>query len=742
MNNRRISETIASSTRALLILVLIGSPFLLGSVGPPGVFFIEAGAATLVLLWIIQQSLEKKVRLALTGTALPLCLLLAYAALTLTPINLPLLAWLSPGAHSITKDAGEILAAAGNAMAPTPRISLGRWETESEILKLASYSVFFYLGICLWRTRSDCRKVADSLIAAGTLAAALGIGQNLWGNGKIYGWFDPGGAAFFGPFANHNHFGGYMELVLGIALGTLAGEIHRLLRTGGEGEVADWPSKVRSATSSRIWILGVACFLMLAAMTASQSRGAVVGFLGASLLFGLLGSIGLLKRKNVGNEGFPGHKAAILAAAFLIIIMVIGALSFSPYGRSRWTSVYETAGRYRIRIWTDTLAAISDYGMTGSGLGTFRLVYPRYKTGLFGSETTHAESEYLEGMLEIGAIGSMLVFALGIAFFRESVLRLAGRKDTAARYLGYGALFSIASLSAHNALDFNLHVPSNALTFILAAALCISIAHLRRGSRGDRFTLPEKTFPLPGAAGLAIIAFAAAIAVILLMGGYRHCRAVLQEDRWIAERPFLLRGDPENSQFQFLADSSKWAPYRDSPHYLEAAAYLAAAETKNFFEYAKRRELLADAGREIAEAIRIQPARSLNWAAFAQVEAAGGRHETAEKAFRQAIRLEKTNGAIHRNYGKFLLLRGRVEEAVAHFNISRNYPNADLGDMLSALMVRTRDRMIWQKVLRNQPEDYRIYAQFLRAQQMEELARQAEQQAALLESVRTKPAAQ
>jgi tetratricopeptide (TPR) repeat protein len=121
---------------------------------------------------------------------------------------------------------------------------------------------------------------------------------------------------------------------------------------------------------------------------------------------------------------------------------------------------------------------------------------------------------------------------------------------------------------------------------------------------------------------------------------------------------------------------------------------------------------------------------------LAQIETARNRFESAERAFQQALKLEKTNGSYHRDYAKFLLLQNNFEKAVAHFNISRNYPSSNLGEILAALGVRTKDRQIWEAVLRNQPEDFRIYAAFLNSQGLADLSRQAIEHAEFLELAR------
>ncbi len=736
--NSQARNAMVLAAQALIVLLLTFTPFLFGSVPPYAVYFIQAGAAVLLILWMAIQILGKEVRLVRTRVALPLFLVLAYPLATLVPLNHSLLSWISPEANSLIQEAGEALQDLGLPDRPVPRLSLARAETEVEWLKLAAYSAFFYVGISLWRTRRACRVTLYSMMAAGTLAALFGIAQSIWTNGKIYWRFNSAGATFFGPFANHNHFGGYMELILGIGLGALAAEIRRREPSPGAHGSLPRASWLLRAEGAKAWILAFACFAMTAAMTASLSRGAVVGFASGCLLFGLRLMLYRRQKPEGGYDRSSDRMRGIFAAGFLFIAVVIAALSLSPYGRGRWNEVYETAGRYRVQIWNDCLRAIPDYALTGSGLGSFRLIYPRYKTGLFGSETTHAESEYLEWVLETGLAGSVLLLVLGFAFARQVLPKLTSRKDATARCLGYGALFSLASLSFHNALDFNLHIPSNALNFAAIAGLAITITHLHRGSRADRFTLEEKAIPLFSAAGIAVLTTVAVLAGVLIIGGYRQCRAAMLEERWTAERPFVLTDDPDESQFERLNQALRLFPDRDSAHYLKAAACLAGAEKRGFFEFPRRRELLDSAAQSIAQAIRVQPARSLNWATLAQIESSRNRFESAERAFRQAIKLEKTNGSYHRNYAKFLLLQNKFEQAVAHFNISRNYPGSNLGEILEALAVRTQDRQIWQAVLKNQPQDFRIYAAFLSSRGMDELSRQAARQAEILEEAKPK----
>jgi hypothetical protein len=112
--------------------------------------------------------------------------------------------------------------------------------------------------------------------------AGLGILQHLTFNGKLY-WFREMryGGIPFGPFANRNHFAGFVELVLPMSLvPLLLGRVRR----------------------DRLVIVGILAVIPLSALLLSASRGGIISF-AAELAFLVLV---VLLRRSGGRHLYAG----------------------------------------------------------------------------------------------------------------------------------------------------------------------------------------------------------------------------------------------------------------------------------------------------------------------------------------------------------------------------------------------------------------------------------------------------
>ena len=129
----------------------------------------------------------------------------------------------------------------------------------------------------------------------------------------------------------------------------------------------------------------------------------------------------------------------------------------------------------RILAWKGTLAALKDFPVFGTGLGTFQYVFTLFHPAGLHHFWDHAHNDYLEFLLEEGAAGTLTG-----AFFIFSVLRGAfGRQwEGKQAYLQAGFASSLATIGVHSLVDFNLHIPSNAILFFMVMGLALAA---RRG---------------------------------------------------------------------------------------------------------------------------------------------------------------------------------------------------------------------------------------------------------------------
>jgi O-antigen ligase len=267
--------------------------------------------------------------------------------------------------------------------------------------------------------------------------------QGLSGTDRIY-WVRTVGsisAAIYGPYVNHNHYAGLMEML--IPLTAAAAFLQR---------------------GSKQVLLLFATAIMALSVALSRSRGGMIA-LAAQLLFVCF----VLFRSQRGRRSlliFLGVCGAI--AAF---VMVLG----SDKILDRFA---ETQDMYRLKIYRDTVSMAMHKPILGFGLGTFSDVYPAYKTFYTNLFVNHAHNDYLEMLADTGVVGLALFVWMLVGVFRSGFSKVMDRDDEEGRLLTLAALTGIVGILIHSFIDFNLHIPANAaLFFVLCAAVAAPFKH-------------------------------------------------------------------------------------------------------------------------------------------------------------------------------------------------------------------------------------------------------------------------
>jgi O-antigen ligase len=320
--------------------------------------------------------------------------------------------------------------------------------TRTELLKLVSYFIVFFLTAQAFRERADLVRLVWFLVFLGFAVSLLGIIQHFTAEGKIY-WFREvtSGGDPFGPYVNRNHFAGFVELVLPVGLALL---VFRGLH--------------RDAFS----MVGLLTVVPLGALILSGSRGGIV-----SLAFEL-GVLALLARSRKRPEGPRIAGIAIVGLAAAALIAWLGAgQAIERFSKVRAGDVLLER---RTTMFRGALHVFLDHPITGAGLGTLVAVYPRYETGYDGKVVDHAHNDYVEILAETGILGGLCCAAFLWILFQEARRNFEAEQGHFSRALHAAAITAVGGLLLHSFVDFNLHIPSNALLFLLQAYLATSPA--------------------------------------------------------------------------------------------------------------------------------------------------------------------------------------------------------------------------------------------------------------------------
>jgi O-antigen ligase len=438
---------------ACYLALLVWVPIPLGSNRPWSWAILELWVFALALWWLAGFARGSNHRSAALKGAWPalLCagLWLVYVSLQLLPLPQGLLEILSPEAARWHADAAWPLQ---HVAAP---LSLDQYATREGVIKSAAYLAFFALSLVLLDRRAR-------IIAAAYTLVASGFAQAMYGALLALG-FEAESA--HGVFANRNHFAGYLVMCLSIGLGVLIGSL-----TGDVSQ--NWKQFARNTMA---WILSakmlvrLALVAMVIALVLSHSRMGNTAFFSSMLV---TGAIGLLLAKRA-----PRSMVVLIASLVVIDIFIVGTYFGveKVVDRIEQTTMQtedrdEVAG-YAIAMW-------KDYPVLGSGLGSFRVVFPRYRGPDLGELFTHAHNDYLEFASETGIVGISLLGLLVLTSFVAALRAQYLRRDPLMRGISFGSMMGIIALMIHSTVDFNLQIPANAITFMLVLAFAwISLNH-------------------------------------------------------------------------------------------------------------------------------------------------------------------------------------------------------------------------------------------------------------------------
>ena len=347
-------------------------------------------------------------------------------------------------------------------------VSLDPKEGRNSLLRLISYVGIFWLAVQYNRDSRRTSYTLRALIVCSAGNALYGLTVIFLGTKSIL-WFDKTDYTDMatGTFVNPNHFGIYC----GIGLLCATAMLFRRFRFGMAGRTGaiERSRFVLLKFIPRNALILIAWMVLMSALLLSLSRGAAAatGLAMVTLIFILS-----LRRKTSVSKALIRAGGVVLMGVLLLLVVGQGL------GRHLWEIDNDFAKR--AEIYSQTLTAIADRPLLGTGLGTFPTVYRSYRTAEIRPGVTMAHNDYLEMLLELGIpAGTLFVFAL---------LMLAGLCARGVwmrrREYEYPALgFAVCVLMGlHSLVDFSLQIPAVAATF----ALVFGIAVAQSQSTGKR----------------------------------------------------------------------------------------------------------------------------------------------------------------------------------------------------------------------------------------------------------------
>lgn len=401
--------------------LLMFAPLAFGSVEPWAIFVLQAASVVLLTTWAVMQIRSGQFTVTANPVFLPMC---AFGVLVLIQL-------LGPSAY--------------------------RHATYSGLLLYAAYGVVCFLISQTLNRTTQVRRLATGFVIYGTCLAMFAVLQRLSSTGKLYWIRTPRfGGWIYGPYVNHNHYAGLMEMLAPIPLVFAFS---------------------RYAHGRKRWLAAAAAAFMGSTIFLSGSRGGMAAFAVQIAIF-----FWLLFRERTRNN------AALLLGAFLLL----GLVSVAWIGGSEVSARLATLGpakhadvsaEVRMNIYQDSIRMFSKRPVLGWGLGTFPTVYPQFRSFYTNLFVNAAHNDYLQALTETGILGFAITIWFLVAVFRPAIKKISNWPSDVNGAVSLAALLGISGILVHSLVDFNLQIPANAMLFYILCTVAAMEPRFRNHRR-------------------------------------------------------------------------------------------------------------------------------------------------------------------------------------------------------------------------------------------------------------------
>lgn len=415
--------------------LLMFGPVAFGAVEPWSIFVLETVSVLLGLLWLAKQWISGKIDILWNPLFLPMS---GFGLLILLQLVLGKTAY--------------------------------RHDSISESMLYCAYGLLCFLATQVLVRASQARKIGVILAVYGFALAAFALVQGIAPNGKLLWIRQPRlGGWIYGPYVNHNHYAGLMELLIPIPLIlSLSHMIHEKERTAA----------------------GVAAAVMVGTIFLSGSRGGMIAIFVELVAFAVV----LLRQKKVS------YRIALAVSAFAIVLVSILVWVGGKELTTRVSSISteartEISGGMRLSIDRDSLHMFRQKPLLGWGLGTFPIVYPEFRTFYTNFFVNEAHNDYLQLLAEMGVLGFGLMLWFLVVLYRRAARKIGNWTTDVSSAVTLACTLGLTGILVHSLFDFNLQIPANAAIFYVFCSIAAAPPLLQRSRKRKPAAAEEEFFP-------------------------------------------------------------------------------------------------------------------------------------------------------------------------------------------------------------------------------------------------------
>ena len=368
------------------------------------------------------------------------------------------------------------------------------------VYRVTAYTLLYWVVVNSFVSRRKLKRLSLYLITLATAISLIGILGYFYKTAFSSLWQ----YASFSTFTTTSHFCGYIGTIFPLSLVLLL--------------VARGYKKVYFFFS---------CAVIISAALLSQDKGGWVQFVSAIVfLMAAAAYGGVLKRR--------GAVVLFLGVLFAWAISVYGFPAIMRRLAPIFTFNFRTSAEATIWerwvYWQDTLKMIKYRPVFGTGIGTFSIAYPQFRSPQAANFINFAHQDFLQLASEMGLTGLAVFAWLLFSFFKSGFNTVKENIGSYRKALISGSLAGAFGLLVYSLYDFNLHIPGNAVLFVILIALVCALFRLIRieSGRENNFWLNLK---LNQPLRLGILIIAGYVIALLAVSLTRPCLAYLHYEK-------------------------------------------------------------------------------------------------------------------------------------------------------------------------------------------------------------------
>jgi O-antigen ligase len=522
-------------------------------------------------------------------------------------------------------------------------------EARLEVLNIGFYVLIYFLCAANFHRSRDRWILLIALMVLVVLEAGYGFWQSWTKAATVLFWERP--RAYYGRASGSyicpNHFAGLLEAVIALLIARLA------LWNPVRGKV-----KVQRIVLQKIFI-GYVALMAIVALMLSLSRSSWIALTLALFSFLLWGEWEWRRLRRRLIAGALAVSAIAYAAFNIEVVRNYIVMSFNEPSQSRSVSLADSTLGFRTIMWQDTVQMVKDRPLFGTGPGSWQWYHPEYQAKEMQGHAEYAHNDILHLASDYGVVGFVIVMVALACFFRHAAGFLPEGNSSDHRSFAVGSAVAVTALVLHSWLDFNFHIPANAL--LIATLMGFTVAMEDKSNRFVRAELARR----------ARIALGVLLLVMISAGGWLAGRTALayhynnQGNRFKA----FVWDYALNCYNRAIAFDPRFpAPYAGIGDICRNQSFWRTEAARQ----AERQELARKAIAWYEESLRLNPRQLQVLTSLAKAYDLAGEPQKTVQTYQHAISLCPTSAYLYQELGLFYRQQGDDKSALAALEKSRD----------------------------------------------------------------------